>query len=206
MKKILTAALAVIVAALSLTGCDNNSTSNNNNSSNTTSSTTVSTPEDTVSNPEDTSSSDETSSDPDEESIPSLTERLEFPDNKAGNMVKAAFESTDEWSMAMSIADEETFSALLSDLSPDMFEEYCFAYDMIGINGHSVFAGKPKAGQEDAVNSAFEESLAAFKDRVSFYPAGQASAEGAQTGTTNDGYCYFVIHANGAAIADAMTK
>lgn len=203
MKKILSAALAVIVTALALTGCDN-SNSESNNSSNTTGSTTVSST-DTASNGEGTSS-DETSSDPDDESIPSLTERLEFPNNKAGNMVKAALGSTDEWSMAMMIADEETLSVLLPKLTTDMFEEYCFAYDMIGINGHAVFAGKPKAGQEDAVNSAFEESLASFKEQVSFYPAGQASADGAQTGTTNDGYCYFVIHANGADIADAMTK
>lgn len=206
MKKILTAALAVIVAALALTGCDNSESGSNN--SNNTSSTTVSDTESSADTSSDEgTSSDETPSEPDEESVPSLAERLEFPDNKAGEMVKKAFEyNPDEWSFAMMLVDDESLSLQLSKLTPEMFDEYCFAVDMIGINGHTVFAGKPKAGQEDAVKTALEESLEAYKEQVSFYPAGQDSAENAQIGTTDDGYCYFVIHANGAAIADAMTK
>lgn len=203
MKKLLTAALAMIVTALTLTGCDNSGTTSNN-SSNTTSSTTVSS---TETSSDEGTSSDETSSDPDEESIPSLTERLEFPDTKSGKMAKAAIAfNPDEWSMGMTMADDETLTTLLPDLTPDMFEEYCFVFDMMPINGHTIFAGKPKAGQEDAVKTALESSLKSYKQQVSFYPAGQNSAENAQIGTTDDGYCYFVVHANGAEIADAMTK
>lgn len=108
------------------------------------------------------------------------------------------------WSMAMSLADDETLSALLSDLSADMFEDYCFYYDMIGIAGHEVFVGKPKAGQEDAVKAAFEKSLNKLKEQVSFYPAGQASVAGAVSGTTSHGYEYFIIHPDGEEAANAM--
>lgn len=204
MKKILTAALAVIVTALALTGCDNSNSESNNNSSDTTSSAAVS---NTETSSDEGTSSDETSSDPEGEYIPSLTERIEFPDTKSGKMAKAAIEfNPDEWSMGMTLADDETLTTLLPDLTPDMFEEYCFIFDMMPINGHTIFAGKPKAGQEDAVKTALENSLESYKQQVSFYPAGQNSAENAQIGTTNDGYCYFVVHAEGAAIADAMTK
>ena len=106
----------------------------------------------------------------------------------------------------MVVANDEVFSVLLPRLSSDMFEDHCFAFDIVSILGHTVFAGKPKPGQEDAVKSVLEESLETYKQQVSFYPAGQMSAEGAQIGITNDGYCYFVIHENGAEIADAMTQ
>ena len=195
MKKILVSVIAVIAAAMALTGCDNSESGSNSNTSSA-----------TVSNTE-TSSTDETSSDPDEESIPSLAERIEFPDTKSGKMAKAAIEfAPDDWSMGMTLADEETFTTLLPDLTPDMFEEYCFIFDMMPINGHTIFAGKPKAGQEDAVKTALESSLEARKEAVSFYPMGQEAAANAKIGTTNDGYVYFVIHQNGGDIADAMAK
>lgn len=203
MKKILTAVLAVIVAALALTGCDNSEKESNNN----TSSTTVSSTE--TSSTDEGTSSDETSSDDTESEpeIPALIDRLEFPDTKSGKMAKAAIEYDQEaWSSGMTIADEESFPYLLPDLDPAMFEEYCFVYDMMPINGHTIFAGKPAAGQEDAAKTALESTLEARKEQVSFYPAGQEAAANAQIGTTNDGYLYFVIHQDGSAIADAMTK
>lgn len=117
---------------------------------------------------------------------------------------RALGHNPNNWSMAMTIADDEMFSILLPDLSTDMFEDYCFYCDMIGIAGHEVFVGKPKAGQEDAVKAAFEKSLDSLKDRVSFYPAGADSVEGAVSGTTSHGYEYFVIHPDGEAVAAAM--
>ncbi len=216
MKKILTAAIAVIVAALALTGCSDNSNSNNssdnqssntsssNTSDNSTSSVESNSSEDSTSSDE-SSSSEESSTDSGEESEPIIAETLEFPDTKAGRMVKAALEfNPDEWSMAMTLADDEMLSVSLPDLNADMFEEYCFAFDMIGINGHTVFVGKAKAGQEEAVKSTIENSLETYKQNVSFYPAGQEAAEGAVNGTTDDGYNYFVIHADGENIASAM--
>lgn len=112
--------------------------------------------------------------------------------------------NTNNWSMAMMLVDDETLSILLPDLNADMFEDYCFYSDAIGINGHEVFVGKPKAGQEDAVKAAFEKSLNALKEQVSFYPAGQASVAGAVSGTTSHGYEYFIIHPDGEGAAAAM--
>lgn len=112
--------------------------------------------------------------------------------------------NSNEWSMAMMLVEDDALAVLLPDLNADMFEDYCFYSDAISINGHEVFVGKPKAGQEAAVKAAIEKSLSTLKEQVSFYPAGQASVAGAVSGTTSHGYEYFIIHPNGEAAANAM--
>lgn len=106
--------------------------------------------------------------------------------------------------MGMSEGGKEELELLLPGLTEDMFEEYSFIYDPIGINGHYVFAGKPKAGQADAAKAAYESALASLKEQAKFYPAGQESVENAANGETNDGYIYFVIHHMGKDVASAM--
>ncbi len=147
----------------------------------------------------------DSSSDPGEESYPTLTEGLEFPDTKSGRMVKAALEyNPEDWSMGLKLDDGEMLTLKFPELTVDMFEDYCFVYDMIGIQGHTVFAGKAKAGQEDAVKTAIEKNLDAYKDSVNWYPAAGQSVAGAVNGISDDGYYYFVIHADGSDVASAM--
>lgn len=121
-------------------------------------------------------------------------------------MVQAAIDSTDEWTMGLTVASKDEFELLMPGVTEDMFEEYCFVFDMIGINGHTIFAGKPKAGQEDAVDAGIESALGDLKEKVSFYPAGQEAVENSVSGETNDGYFYFVIHHQGETVANAMTS
>lgn len=171
MKKTFAAALAAIVFAASLTGCNNSTEGNNSDSS-------------TVS---------------DNSSANGLTlTAVEMAHRAVGA-------DPNNWSFALQpVEDAEAFELLLPDLTVDMFEDFCFYSDAIGIAGHEIFIGKPKAGQEDAVNSAFEKTLNHLKEQVSFYPAGQESVAGAVNGTTSHGYVYFIIHPDGAAAAAAM--
>ncbi len=223
MKKTLTAALAAILLVTSLTGCNSDNepndssdssisnTSGDNASSDSGSSDNASSDNTTS----DSSSSDniisgnngtgDSSSDPGEESYPIPAETLEFPDTKSGRMVKAALEyNPEDWSMGLKLDDGEMLTLKFPELTVDMFEDYCFVYDMIGIQGHTVFAGKAKAGQEDTVKTAIEKNLDAYKDSVNWYPAAGQSVAGAVNGTSDDGYYYFVIHADGSDVASAM--
>ena len=179
MKKTLAAALAAIVMAASFTGCNDN--------------------KEPVSDTNSNSNSNSSAAGDNNSANAGLT-------LTAVEMAQRAIGADpNNWSMMMmSVEDADTFSLLLPDLTVDMFEDFCFYNDAIGINGHAVFVGKPKAGQEDAVKAAFEKSLNALKETASFYPAGQASVAGAVSGTTSHGYEYFIIHPDGAAAAAAM--
>ncbi len=223
MKKTLTAALAAILLVTSLTGCNSDNEPNDSSDSSISNTSSDNTSSDSGSS--DNSSSDNTtsdsgssdniisgnngtgdsSSDPEEESYPTPAETLEFPDTKSGRMVKAALEyNPEDWSMGLKLDDGEMLTLKFPELTVDMFEDYCFVYDMIGIQGHTIFAGKAKAGQEDAVKTAIEKNLDAYKDSVNWYPAAGQSVAGAVNGTSDDGYYYFVIHADGSDVASAM--
>ncbi len=227
MKKTLTAALAAILLVTSLTGCNSDNEPNNSSDSSISNTSSDSGSSDNTSSDSgssdntssdsgssdntsgDSGSSDNTSgdssSDPGEESYPTPAETLEFPDTKSGRMVKAALETNPEdWSMGLALDDGQMLPLDFPELTVDMFEDYCYAFDMIGINGHKVFAGKAKAGQEDAVKTAIEKNLDTLKQNSSFYPAGQEAVAGAVNGTSDDGYYYFVFHANGSDVASAM--
>lgn len=212
MKKRSIAIAAALIAALTLTACSDNSSESGSSSSSSSaqsssassssgasSSSTESSSNESSSSSESGSSSAESSSSADaSESTPSAA------GGRAKKMTDAALAYTEEWSMGMSEGGKEELELLLPGLTEDMFEEYSFMYDPIGINGHFVFAGKPKAGQEAAVKTAFESALASLKQQASFYPAGQESVENAASGETDDGYIYFVIHHMGKDITTAM--
>lgn len=186
MKKILTAALAVIVTALALTGCDNGNTPGYSNSSAITSS--GSAPSDTVTSSEGGNSDTVTA-------------------GKAKELVDraTAFEP-DEWSAMMDyVTDPEYLAALLPGIDTSICEDYCFKIDQAGISKHSVLVAKAKAGSEDALKTMFENYLNSLKGPDAFlYPAGEESVNGSVIDVTSDGYNYIILHANGAAIADAM--
>lgn len=212
MKKKIIVIAAVLAAALTLTACSGDSSnsgssvqssSSSSSSSVTESSSVESSSSESSSSAESSSaesSSDESSSSEDTSSAP----ESETSESRAKKMTDAALAYTEEWTMGMSEGGKEELELLLPGLTEDMFEEYSFIYDPIGINGQFVFAGKPKAGQEAATKSAFESALSALKEQASFYPAGQESVENAANGETDDGYFYFVIHHMGKDIAAAM--
>ncbi len=190
------------------TSSDNTSsdnTSSDSGSSNNTSSDNTTSDSGSSDNTSSDSDSGESSSDPGEESYPTPAETLEFPDTKSGRMVKAALEyNPEDWSTGLKLDDGEMLTLKFPELTVDMFEDYCFVYDMIGIQGHTIFAGKAKAGQEDAVKTAIEKNLDAYKDSVNWYPAAGQSVAGSVNGISDDGYYYFVIHADGSDVASAM--
>lgn len=217
MKKKIIVIAAVLAAALTLTACSGDSSnsgssvqssSSSSSSSVTESSSVESSSSESSSSAESSSaesssaesSSAESSSSEDTSSAP----ESETSESRAKKMTDAALAYTEEWTMGMSEGGKEELELLLPGLTEDMFEEYSFIYDPIGINGQFVFAGKPKAGQEAATKSAFESALSALKEQASFYPAGQESVENAANGETDDGYFYFVIHHMGKDIAAAM--
>lgn len=131
----------------------------------------------------------------------------DYSTHTAAEMAEAALVyNPDCWSMGMTLVDDETLAVILPGISSDMFDDYCFYCDMMGINGHTVFVGKPKSGRENTVQYALERSFDAYKGQAGFYPAGEGSVAGAVSGITDSGYYYCIIHADGANIASAMLK
>lgn len=198
MKKILTTALAIIVAALALTGCNNNSTSGNSSSTNQSSNNST---DNSSSNNSGSSSDESTSSGGDSPSVST--------NGKAKFMVETALAfKPDEWSGMMNeVTDPETLSVLFPDIDISLCEDYCFMVDMTGINKHEVLVAKAKPGNEGAVKVAFDAYLESLKSPdAMLYPAGQEAVAGAVSGITADSYNYVIIHPNGENIAAAMTS
>lgn len=216
MKRILSAVLAAIVIAMAISGCgDNkevsttstgNSTTVNDSSNNestdsnstTDESTTESTPDEN-SDPEDNSDSEDGDGEGGADNS-----NLEYPDNKAGRIVKTML-TADEWSY-MTLMDAETAATLIPDFSTDDCEEYCLAYCQMNTQLQYAIAVKPKEGSEEKV----EDTLAMFygnvknDSNITFYPAQQAAAEGSVMDTTDDGYICIIVHENGQTIGDAI--
>lgn len=133
---------------------------------------------------------------------------LPFPDNKAGELAKAAL-ATDAWPAMDLVSDPEVIPVMISpDLNVDAMEEYCFATNFISAQLNKVVVVKPKADNETEVS----EALDAYFENVTtdpnivFYPAQEESAKGAVKGKTDDGYYYIIVHENGADIESAMLE
>ncbi|MDE7399720.1 MAG: DUF4358 domain-containing protein [Oscillospiraceae bacterium] len=211
MKKFTSAALAAIVLAMTLTGCGDTKNVSNNSSNNSSTANESTSTTSTESN-ESTGDESTTESTPDENSDPeggngeegADNSNLEYPDNKAGRMVKSML-TADAWSFMM-LMDAETAPVLIPDFSIDDCEEYCLAYCGMSAQLQYAIAVKPKAGSEKKV----EDALATFYDNVknnpdlAFYPMQQAAAEGAVMDTTDDGYICIIVHENGQTIGDTI--
>lgn len=203
MKKIISAALATIILAMGLSGCgDEKEISNTSSESTTTESTPAESTESTESAPEE--SSEPVESD-DEVVDPSVVNAaLEYPDNRAGQLVKAIL-AEDDWGY-MTLMDAETAPVLISDFSTDDCEEYCMAYCENSTQLLYAIAVKPNEGSEDKVN----DTLTAFYDNIqnnpdlAFYPMQQAAAEGAVKFAAPGGYVVIIVHENGQTIANAI--
>lgn len=212
----MSAALAAIVIALSISGCSDNkevsntSTGNSttaNDSSNTESTESTAETNDSTADESTTESLPEENSDPngDNEVDPAVANAaLEYPDNRAGRIVRTML-SSDEWGFMM-LMDEETTPALIPDLSLDDCEEYCLAYCPNGTQLMYALAVKPKAGSEEKVENALATFYGNVKNNpdLAFYPMQQAAAEGAVMDTTNDGYICIIVHENGQTIGDVV--
>ena len=69
--------------------------------------------------------------------------------------------------------------------------------------GTTADAGTGIADHLEEVMSAYLENIKTNPD-LALYPMQQASAEGAVSGKTSDGYLYLIVHENGADIAKAL--
>jgi len=131
---------------------------------------------------------------------------LPYPDNKAGNMAKAAL-ATGSWPALDMVSDQDFLDALfIPDFKLDSAEEYCFCTSVISAQLYKVVVIKPKADKETEVSDAIDKYFDLIKNdpNIAFYPGQQASAEGAVKNKTDDGYYYIIVHEDGADIESAM--
>lgn len=226
MKKIVSVLLISAMLATALTACDTNTTSSENSTDSSTSSTTESTGDSSSvsdSSTEDSTSSTESNPDdsivvPDDPNNPADGDGdnmegvdnsgLPFPDNKAGNMTKAAF-ATGAWPAMDIIEDQEILDMMLNyGFKLENYDEFCFTTNVISAQLYNVIVIKPKEGSESEVETAIAAYADALKNdpNVTFYPGQEASAQGAVNGKTDDGYYYMIVHENGADIESAMLE
>lgn len=125
---------------------------------------------------------------------------LEFPDNRAGRMVKAAL-GVSEWG-AMMLLDGETISAV-SGIDPEDCEEFCCIQAMISAVANEVYCVKPKSGRTDAVKAAINDYVQVKQNDPMQYPMVQEVWEQAVVGE-DGGYVYLVVHPDSQTVADTM--
>lgn len=213
MKRIMSAVLAAIVIAMAISGCGDNKEVSTTSTGNSTTVNDSTNNESTTESNESTGDESTTESTPDENSDPDgdnevdpavANAALEYPDNRAGRIVRTML-SSDEWGFMM-LMDEETTPALIPDLSLDDCEEYCLAYCPNGTQLMYALAVKPKEGSEEKVENALATFYGNVKNNpdLAFYPQQQAAAEGAVMDTTDDGYICVIVHENGQTIGDAI--
>ncbi|MBD5112594.1 MAG: hypothetical protein HDT42_08715 [Ruminococcaceae bacterium] len=213
MKRIMSAVLAAIVLAMAISGCSDNTEVSTPSTGNSTTVNDSTNNESTTESNESTGDESTTESTPDENSDPDgdnevnpavANAALEYPDNRAGRIVRTML-SSDEWGFMM-LMNEETTPALIPDLSLDDCEEYCLAYCPNGTQLMYALAVKPKAGSEEKVENALATFYGNVKNNpdLAFYPMQQAAAEGAVMDTTDDGYICVIVHENGQTIGDAI--
>ncbi|MDE7361066.1 MAG: hypothetical protein K2N38_03955 [Oscillospiraceae bacterium] len=225
MKKIVSVLLVSAMLAATLTACDNNSSNDSSDngsvSDNSSSSNTDSSADNASSDgnsTEDSESASESNPDdniviPDDPDNPSGEEEgadnsgLEYPDNKAGQMVKAAL-AINVWPGMAIVEDQTMVDALFYDRGfvVDNYDEYCLTSNFMSGQLNNVLVIKPKAGSEEEVETVFNNYMEALKtdQNLTFYPAQQESAAGAVQGKTDDGYYYLIVHVNGADIESGM--
>lgn len=218
MKKFVSMLMVSALLITTLTACDNKSNESDSNPSSSSTATggesstgdgssdnESSTSEDNASTPEDSNPNTDPTFEETGEPGGVDNSDLEFPDNKAGNLAKAAL-NVGEWPK-MDIVLPEYMSALISpDFNPDSCEECCFASNVMSVQLNKIIVIKPNEGKESEISDAIDAYFEAVQTdpNLAFYPMQQASAEGAVKGQTNDGYYYMIVHENGADIESAM--
>lgn len=130
------------------------------------------------------------------------SENLPDISGRAAQMGAAAMEAV-EWPSMMDVTDEETASIFFG-IDLNMCEDYYFSNQLISAQLNEIVIAKPSAGNEDALKAAFDAHFEYIQNDAAFYPDQEASAAGAVSGTTEDGYYYIIVHENGADAAAAM--
>lgn len=221
MKKIVSILLVCAMLTATLTACDTNKPSDNSSSTSSTSESSSTESNSTDSSSTESSSADSGSADssstddnivvPDDPDNPGDPNEgvdnsgLEFPDNRAGALAKAAL-ATDAWPAMDLVTDPEFVSAMFSaDFNVDSYEEFCLSTNFISAAFNKVIIIKPKEGKEEEVSNAFKSYLTMIQDpSMMYYPDQEIQIAGTVTGETDDGYYYMIVHENGEDIAAAM--
>ena len=227
MKKTLSAVFAALILTMSLAGCNNDTPNSGSSSSNSNSSTSTSSSAE-ESKPQD-SSSDNTSDSAPVESNSSNSDTTSSSEPSGGNSgndnpgeagraqkyVDTAL-AADEWGGLEFInsanmgdfpydpGDEyNIWNTVLLKLTPDMVTDFCVGFSMMNVNPYKIAVAKPAKGSEDAVKACFETELENIRAQ-DWYPPTEPFAKGSVMGITNDGYYYFICHANGASVESYM--
>lgn len=184
MKKFLSTAMIIAALAMTVTGCSrNNDGSSDAGSSDTGSSVTTS---------EAGTGSDGGNTSGDSEAA-ALTAR-----DMAANVLTAV-----EWPALMEVSDNETASMMFG-IDTNLCEDFYFTNQMMSVHLNEILIAKPKSGSEEDLKAQFDARFAYIKDGAAFYPEQEESAAGAVSGTTDDGYLYIIVHAEGAKAQEAM--
>lgn len=225
MKRIIAIILSVSVVAAAFTGCKNN---NDTSSS-------VPTETSTVSGTETESVPTETSVVSDIESVPEVSDnsdsvsdnldedaagdddfeepidanaKLEYPDTRAGELMKKAL-SVNSWGFMSLTAEQEIIDALIgTDLKVDDVDDILIAYTDNSAQLYTVIIAKPKSDKTDVVTSSLKAYIEKVQndENLSFYPAQQESAAGAVFEELSDGYLAVIVNENGQTIADTLKE
>lgn len=126
---------------------------------------------------------------------------LEFPDNRAGRMVKAAL-AEGEWG-ALMVVESEGISGV-TGVSVEDLDEFCCVMPMLSAVPNEVYCMKPKDGKTDTVRTALSNLIDAKKEDHMMYPLVQEAWANAVL-EEDGGYVYLVVHPDNAqAAADTM--
>lgn len=213
MKKKILAALILSALTLSFAGCSgSDNSSNSTDVNNSTSSSSDVQDSENESNTEsdsgaesdsiaDSESDSDTNSSAEEDNADSDAP-TEESSSKAGILGAAAI-NANEWPGLDMITDAEIIEAFFG-FPADHAEDYYLAIPALSANIEEIVIVKPAAGYEDEIKTALENHLSIKTDAMNIYPSQEEIAAGAVSGTTDDGYCYVIIHKDGAAIEQTM--
>ena len=125
-------------------------------------------------------------------------------EKKADLYAQAALNAV-EFPEMIKVESEQEIDAFFS-FDTSNYADYSFYTNLMSTNLNHVIVVKPIEGKHDEV---FAELMAFFDDQienVAFYPAQEASADGAAMDETEDGYIYIIFHENGDIAAEALEK
>lgn len=203
MKKFITTVIALTMLTAGISGCTNNDNSGSSGSSDVSDSSDNS-DSGNSDNGSDSGTPDASGSTSDNASNGTSEggENLPDPNGRAAKLGAAAMAAV-EWPSMMDVTDSE-MATMFFNIDLSMCEDYYFSNQLISAQLNEILVAKPTAGNEDALKDAFDAHFKYIQTDAAFYPDQEASAAGAVSGTTEDGYLYIIVHENGAEAAEAM--
>lgn len=125
-------------------------------------------------------------------------------EKKADLYAQAALNAV-EFPDMIKVESEQEIDAFFS-FDTSNYADYSLYTNLMSTNLNHVIVVKPIEGKHDEV---FAELMAFYDDQienVAFYPAQEASADGAEMDETKDGYIYIIFHEDGDIAAAALEK